>query len=268
MGATPSSSAGTSVVSTATPTVVACLCRSSGHHHYRRPHCKPASSSSGILKKVGVTKKTKKRQGPLIWKALRSFCMRRRVVSFQDNVRAIAFARTLGCSTVPGDGTLVTVGLGAPLQETHEPLAGVRKPGDRPIEERAWLPSTERVRLLRASMGDAKFFGAWRRHRQRTFRIRAMRKESVQSGQDCMMMPSSWEEARARALQLSQEAGSPMRKRGPTKPTAVKKVMLKRSPASKHLRVKRKGLRRPKQKSCRATSNSQMQLTYPRLPPC
>jgi len=129
------------VVSTATPTVVACLCRSSGHHHYRRPHCKPASSSSGILKKVGVTKKTKKRQGPLIWKALRSFCMRRRVVSFQDNVRAIAFARTLGCSTVPGDGTLVTVGLGAPLQETHEPLAGVRKPGDRPIESAHGFPA-------------------------------------------------------------------------------------------------------------------------------
>jgi len=202
MGAASSSASNTLVQKA---TAIAHKCRNTRHINLRSPKSN-AVPGRGILKRASVIKKLKQDQQGAFSKALRFLGIRRRVVSFQDTVRATSFARTLGNGTVPGDGTLVTLGLGKPLRQVLQPLAGLRKPGDRRIEESAWLPSQERVRLLRSSMGDAKFFAAWRLHRQETYRVRAMREESAHNGQDHFFMPTSWEEARARALQFSQEA--------------------------------------------------------------
>merc|ERR1719401_3404578 len=81
--------------------------------------------------------------------------------------------------------------------------------GRPPIEERSWVPSRERVRLLRAAMGDARFYGAWgRRVRWEVARLRRTRRETNNTAKDCQFMPASLKEARERALSLEAEARS------------------------------------------------------------
>jgi len=128
-------------------------------------------------------------------------------VVFRGTVSVTEFARLLdGGGTVPGDGTRVTLGLGSPVRRRTAPLAAPRGFRRRPIEETAYVPCRERVRMLRKSMGDAGFFGAWARQRWEVARVLRSRRESAGDEKDHSMMPSSLEEARERALQLKAAA--------------------------------------------------------------
>mmetsp|Transcript_54876 Transcript_54876/g.117764 ORF Transcript_54876/g.117764 Transcript_54876/m.117764 type:complete len:257 (-) Transcript_54876:187-957(-) len=148
----------------------------------------------------------------------------RRKITFRPTVRVTEFKRVLdGGGTVPGDGTMVTLGLGQPLRMGVEPLAAPRRPDDRPVEERVWLPNRDRIRILRASMGDARFFVAWARHRRELKKIRRSRQLSNSDGKDCQLMPVSIKDARERALQLSKEFAVPAATAPQPEPQAVTK---------------------------------------------
>jgi len=129
-------------------------------------------------------------------------------VTFARTVQVTEFARALdGGGTVPGDGSRVTLGLGRRLRVTSAPLICARPVGERPIEERAWVPSCERVRLLRAFMGDARYTAAWLRHREEVVRVARTRKQSNEEDlKDRLLMPTSFKEARQRAEALGRLA--------------------------------------------------------------
>lgn len=127
-------------------------------------------------------------------------------ISFRRRVEVAEYARCLSRDTVPGDGTIVTMGLGRLLRRTSAALARVPPPGKAPLEESAWLPGAERVRLLRRSMGDKRFFGAWVHSRRTTIRVLAERSQSRKNIFDQVPMASSQYEAKMRADILATEA--------------------------------------------------------------
>lgn len=153
-------------------------------------------------------------------------------VTWRRTVQVAEFARTLdGGGTVPGDGSKVTLGLGRQLRVSAAPLVARRPAGEAPIEERAWVPSCERVRLLRASMGDARYTAAWLRHREEVVRTARTRKQSNEEDpKDRLLMPTTFKEARQRAEalgRLASEGGSSSCDLKPQKilpPTPLKKV--------------------------------------------
>jgi len=181
--------------------------------HPRRRHDAPAALAppmrrppprTGIMKRHGPAPQETPRP---FWR--RGFCpfRKRHRVVFRSTVSVTEFARLLdGGGTVPGDGTRVTLGLGSPVRRRTAPLAAPRGFRRRPIEETAYVPCRERVRMLRKSMGDARYFGAWARHRWEVARILRSRKESAGDEKDITAMPSSLTEARERALQLKAAA--------------------------------------------------------------
>lgn len=140
-------------------------------------------------------------------------CPRRvkgRQVAFQPDVRLTEFSRMLdGGGTVPGDGSLVTLGLGKPLRVKSVPLALARDARAERIEERVWVPPEQRSRLLRKAMGDARYFRAWARRRREVMRIKGSRRRSNDTMEHQQLMPSSLEEARRRAIALSKEVRRP-----------------------------------------------------------
>lgn len=130
-----------------------------------------------------------------------------RRIHFCETVNVTEFSRRLdgGC-TMPGDDTIVTLGLGRAIAARTQRLA-VQPPSDRlPIEERAWLTSPERVRVLRNAMGDKRFFGAWQRHRRVTRKIVRERQETNDLKSDIWYMPVSLAAAEERAARFSMEA--------------------------------------------------------------
>mmetsp|Transcript_61020 Transcript_61020/g.145398 ORF Transcript_61020/g.145398 Transcript_61020/m.145398 type:complete len:319 (-) Transcript_61020:22-978(-) len=142
----------------------------------------------------------------------RRLCHKRRVatpskrITFAGAVSVTEFARRLdGGGTIPGDGSKVTLGLGKPLKRTTVTLPGDRHKGGKPIEERAWLPTEQRIRLLRAAMGDARYFKAWVQHRKDWHQICNSRREENTHFQDRAYMPSSLAEAKQRAKALAKE---------------------------------------------------------------
>lgn len=131
---------------------------------------------------------------------------KRQRVTFSAEVRVTEYSRELdgGC-TIPGDGTRVTLGLGRAVGTVTVPLCGRRR-DQRPVEDRAWVPSRERVRLMRASMGDACFYAKWGRCRWEISRTLKARRRSRKSWEDVEMMPRSLGEALQVARKLSKEA--------------------------------------------------------------
>jgi len=148
----------------------------------------------------------------------RTLCKKRATthkrISFSPVVKVTEFTRCLdGGGTIPGDGSKVTLGLGKPHRQLTVPLAPGQGKGSTPIEERAWLPTYQRVRLLRAAMGDAKYFNTWQRHRRDWHYICKSRQESNADRQDQLLMPTSYAEACKRAKALARETSRWQRRR-------------------------------------------------------
>jgi len=130
-----------------------------------------------------------------------------RHIKFNGQIAVTEFSRRLdGGSTVPGDGTIVTLGLGRPVRQSICPLAPQPPFNRLPIEERAWLTPTQRVRILKAAMGENRFFGAWVQHKSETRKIRRNREESNRTQSDVSYMPTSMAIALERAAKAAAEA--------------------------------------------------------------
>eukprot|EP00927_Polykrikos_kofoidii_P065944 TRINITY_DN61635_c0_g1_i1.p1 TRINITY_DN61635_c0_g1~~TRINITY_DN61635_c0_g1_i1.p1 ORF type:complete len:404 (-),score=35.87 TRINITY_DN61635_c0_g1_i1:152-1363(-) len=132
----------------------------------------------------------------------------RRQIQFNRVVKVTEFTRALdGGGTVPSDGTFVTLGLGKFVRTSWAPLASApaRAIARKTIEEKVWVPSRDRVILLRQAMGDARYFGRWVKCRCETRRVVREREESNASPKDFSLMPESYEEARSRGLRLAEE---------------------------------------------------------------
>jgi len=191
-------------------------------------------STTGPARSPAIRSALKNKSGRSAPLQRRGWCAKRARgrVTWRRTVQVAEFARTLdGGGTVPGDGSKVTLGLGRQLRVSAAPLVARRPAGEAPIEERAWVPSCERVRLLRASMGDARYTAAWLRHREEVVRMARTRKQSNEEDpKDRLLMPTSFKEARQRAEALGRfasEGGSSSCDLKPQKilpPTLLKKV--------------------------------------------
>jgi len=184
------------------------ICQGSHEPRHRRRSSRGcAKRPKGILKRKKTLREAATRDG-VGWGLLTWLIRARRRVTFRRTANLLEFSRTLdGGGTIPGDGTVLTLGLGKLLRTRRAPLLN-RKSSDlrRPIEERAWVSPARRAKLLRASMGDSRFFAAWvRGYRREAVQIRASRKECNSHDKDRLLMPVSFEDARERALELSKE---------------------------------------------------------------
>lgn len=187
---------------------------------------------TGVLKTGGILKKREQPRARPASAKRGWFCERRSrpqtLVTFTPSVRVTEFSRELdGGGTVPFDGTLLSLGLGKALRVKASPLAQ-SSPYEKPIEERAWVPLRQRIRLLRKAMGDARYFRSWVRCRREVTRIKKSRACSNNNNDDRELMPTSFEEARSRALALSHEvqaqpASSALPSAAPSTPTSVDK---------------------------------------------
>lgn len=155
-------------------------------------------------------------------------------MTFRPEVRITEYSRKLdGGGTVPTDGSLVTVGLGKPVRLVQAPLA---RPRTRPEEDVVWLPSRTRVHLLRKSMGDARYYRAWARHRWEMSKIRRLREQSKSDDADRLLMPTSAEQARKRAVELARQAGVEGPTLSPSKLVTGQKRRHKADTEEAHLR--------------------------------
>ncbi|CAK0903216.1 unnamed protein product [Prorocentrum cordatum] len=133
----------------------------------------------------------------------------RRRVEFAATVRVREYSRELdgprGCA-VPADGSLVSLRLGRLKGRREAPLAAPRG-ALLPIEDVAYVPSRDRVRLLRRSMGDHRFHVAWARGRWEMARDRRLRDERRADAGERTLMPRP-EDAHERAVRLAEEVGA------------------------------------------------------------
>jgi len=196
----------------ATPTTTAALLEKDevwvhrAHRHALGHHPRGVKSGllRGILKKKACVKPKAQDLAKRTW-----FCKKRArlrpLISFRQFVSVTEFTREVnGGGTMPFDGTLLSLGLGRPTRLSSAPLAK-SCPYEGPIEERAWVPLQQRVRLLRKAMGDARYFRAWSRSRREALRIKRSRRGSNEHNEDRQLMPTSLQEAQARALALAKE---------------------------------------------------------------
>lgn len=166
------------------------------------------------------------------------------MVSFKSTVSVREYRRLLdGGGTVPGDGSSVTLGLGRLVAKSIAPLLHDRPPSQRPIEERSWMPSSKRVRMLRQSMGDNVFFGLWARRRWEVARIKRSRKRCNSDDTDCAMMPESSGEAEGRAAALHEEVVRSSRREPPQRARAVSRAITILASPPKTCRSPRKSQR-------------------------
>lgn len=147
------------------------------------------------------------------WQQLQRGCGRRKRapprVAFCATVRVQEYSRELdGGDTVPGDGSKVSLGLGKPTRVSYAKLAEPRRAGQAPIEAKAWVPSRERQRVLRASMGEKRYLRAWLRHRREVVQMLCSRHETNKDGKDIVLMATSLQQARMQAQALSREVRS------------------------------------------------------------
>lgn len=135
-----------------------------------------------------------------------------RGVSWLGTVRITEFSRALdgGCG-VPADGSIISLGLGKPLRQVLERLAGDRQAGKAAIEETRWVPEPQRVKLLRKAMGEARFYRALRPYRHETRRLLAAREVSKRDEKDKQLMPESFVEALSRAQLVQEEAAESLK---------------------------------------------------------
>lgn len=165
-------------------------------------------ASPAVRKKGGILKR-KAAEGPRICR--RAACPRRLRrsgprVAFSPKVRLEVYSRVLdGGDTVPGDGCMVSLGLGRRLRSLLAPLAGPPAAGRPGVEENAYVTGTRRERLLRHSMGEVRYLKAWLRHRREVQQTLRSRREANQDGKDQQFMLSP-PEAQAAARQLREEA--------------------------------------------------------------
>lgn len=179
-----------------------------------------------------------------------------RRIEFRETVEAIEFSRRLdGGDTVPGDHTIVCLGLGEVVNTKEIPLAETPPKGRPRIEDRAWVPSSERVKLLRKAMGDNRFFVHWQKHRRLTRKVITGRKETNKDSVDFEFMPSSLREAQDRAAtvaddrKLQEICNRISAKRGAWKNDAGAKTEIVRATSSKLASKRRKVLASKKTKS-------------------
>lgn len=131
-------------------------------------------------------------------------------MTFRQTVMVCEYTRQLGGGGgVPSDGGWVALGLGDRAGTREEPLAEAPGPGAADMDDRI-LPRPVRVRLLRAAMGDAAYERAWAEQKHEMARLQLQRRLTVADAADWEEMPASAEEARERALAVSQEVGPPV----------------------------------------------------------
>lgn len=136
--------------------------------------------------------------------ALLSCCRRRRSprLSWNHSVRVYSFSRRLGGGdAVPADGTVVALGLGRLVEQSQAPLASCGVISD----EISWMPAEQRETVLAVAMGSDRFARGRAQQGPELHQLLERRQLSKQDGKDVLLMPTSWQEARERAKQLSAE---------------------------------------------------------------
>jgi len=164
----------------------------------------PPARRAVLGPKVGILKGAK---SPSLLDRARGFLRpvldTRPCVRFSNTVVVTECKPSLGLGTLPADGTLLAIGLGQPVRTIREPLATTPAAGQRPIEDRAWVPSRERARRLKKCLGKG-YLRASLRQRLEARRLRAARKETKNDGKHHSLMPSP-EEAKTRAQALARD---------------------------------------------------------------
>lgn len=153
-----------------------------------------------------------------------------RGVTFHTQVDIREYSRQLGGGGgVPTDGSWVALGLGQARRAVEEPLnfadAAMRAAArlkevqanddgapERPDEDAAsYISSSSRAKILKAAMGEQAYKREWNWHRREMAKVHVCRRISNADPADRDLMPSSMEEARARAEAVSKElAGLPL----------------------------------------------------------
>lgn len=165
--------------------------------------------SGGVLRRQPASSEQRHRHSSIGCK--RRCSKRATAVKVNRNVTVVEFTReTGGGDGVPGDRTLVPLGLGKLARISYQPLMQERPRDRRPIEESKWLDSDARIRVLRQAAGkDAKFYRALRRHRYETKQILNDRDAAVHEDKlHLSLMPKSMDDAVKRAQLLSENVSS------------------------------------------------------------
>jgi len=162
------------------------------------------ASASGQIPKGVLRRKCKNARPKLMTRSSTRKLTGR--VSFAETVNVCGYARWLaGGGGVPGDGTWITLGLGRLMQTLQEPLKSERGGTGKLDEDVPWMASARRARVLRAAMGDTTYKREWVAQRKEMRQLSRLRQESNLVADDFEPMPSSAEEARARAIAVSKE---------------------------------------------------------------
>jgi hypothetical protein len=141
-------------------------------------------------------------------------CAKRRFVDkrvqFRASVDVSEFSRAIGHDAVPQDGTDLAVGLGTLVATTCIPLT--RPCRRRSQGECAYLPIETREKVLIESVGweedheDKQKQVLLTEHRQETAQVIQMRRDSNEDAKEPhVLMPTSYQVARERALKVAEE---------------------------------------------------------------
>jgi len=176
------------------------------------PPPKPPSSLKSCLRvPTGPAQAAPRRQGKTL------------SVSFQQVVDVNEYVRRLGGGGgMPSDGSWVSLGLGEKRRSLKEPLAP-EAPGAAPPRRRgvalarkraaaaaadafSVVPMGKRVRLLKEAMGLHAYQEKLAKDKAEVLRLRVSREQSTATITQADLMPSSLQQARARAIKVAQEA--------------------------------------------------------------
>lgn len=138
-------------------------------------------------------------------------------VKFRKVVEVLEHARLLGggCG-VPSDGSVVALGLGELIKECKDPLWFADD--DAPMAEAAFVPLEQRIKLLKAAMGEASFYKEKKAYSKEANLLKKERELSAYSQEDWEQMPRGLEEALERAQALANEMAEDFQSR-PPRPT-------------------------------------------------
>lgn len=141
----------------------------------------------------------------------RARCRRRSFgerVTFHASVEVNEYSRAFGHDSIPGDGTDLAIGLGIRRTTTSAPLAKTCQQQARPrVEDNVYLPIEDRQRILAASLQIVEESSLFLKHRTDVNKVHAQRAEAMDDEKEPrMLMPTSYEEARERALRAEKEA--------------------------------------------------------------
>jgi len=139
--------------------------------------------------------------------AVPALCSRRhgKRVTFRASVEVTEYSKAIGHDSVPGDGTDLAVGLGRPTWNGLAHLSFARRA--KRVDECAYLTIEQRAQQLKESMGHTRYQKAVTRHCRETAQVMQWRKEAVEDSKEPpQLMPTSYREARDRALKVAAEA--------------------------------------------------------------